>query len=248
MSKKKAGITIIIVIIIAVAGCIGRNCWKNRKIVFADENMGKVICSSLYAYGYGREVSPEEITWEQLDCIEKLNIGYSGYYNTIVDIEKCRNIEMLEINIIITKYDYAYQIAQGKIEKNLSAQEIEQLQKELSEVLPKLPKMKELWLADMGECEWTSVEFLKNCSQLENLYLSSCKADDYSALKNCQSLKVVSFWDCNISSADDIIGLENIEYIILKNTPLGDKPEEIKKLQEAYPDAVVNVANYEEEE
>lgn len=249
MSKKKVGITIIIVIIIAIVGvCIGRNCWKNRKIEFADENMAKVICSSLYAYGYGRDVSPEEITWEQLDSIEKLNIGYSGYYSTIVDIEKCRNVETLDINIIITEYDYAYQIAQGKIEKKLSAQEIEQLQKELSEVLPKLSKMKELWLADMGECEWTSVEFLKNCSQLEELYLSSCKADDYSALRNCQSLKVISLLNCNISSADDIIGLENIEYITLRNTPLGDKPEEIKKLQEAYPDAVIDVANYEDEE
>ena len=247
MSKRKVGVlTLIVVIIIGI--CIGVNCWKNRKIEFVDENMAKVICSSLYAYGYGREVSPEEITWEQLDSIEKLNIGYSGYYNTIVDIEKCRNIETLEININITKYDYAYQIAQGKIEENLSTEETGKLQEELSEVLPKLSKMKELWLADMGECEWTSVEFLKNCSQLEELRLYSCVTHDYSALKSCQSLKVVSLWDCNISSADDIIGLEDIEYITLRNTPLGDKPEEIKKLQEAYPDAVVDVANYEEEE
>ena len=67
-------------------------------------------------------------------------------------------------------------------------------------------------------------------------------------LKECKKLKSISLCKCNISSADDIIGLENIEYITLWNTPLGDKPEEVKKLQEAYPDAVIDVANYEEEE
>ena len=246
MSKKKAGITIIIVIIIAVAGCIGRNGWKNRKIVFADENMGKVICGSIY--GYGKNVTTENVTWEQLGSIESLNIGYSGYYTTIKDIGKCRNLERLSINSIVEKYSAAYELEQGEISTDLSEEEIEKLQEELAEVLPKLSGLTELHLADLGKCNWTTIDFLKGCSQLEELDLYFCGVNDYSTLKECKKLKSIFMWKCNISSADDIIGLENIEYIIIGNTPLGDKPEEIKKLQEAYPDAVVDVANYEEEE
>ena len=233
MSKKKAGITII----------IG---WKNRKIVFADENMGKVICGSIY--GYGKNVTTENVTWEQLGSIESLNIGYSGYYTTIKDIGKCRNLERLSINSIVEKYSAAYELEQGEIPTDLSKKEIEKLQEELTEVLPKFSGLRELHLADLGKCNWTTIDFLKGCSQLEELDLYFCGVNDYSTLKECKKLKSIFMWKCNISSADDIIGLENIEYIIIGNTPLGDKPEEIKKLQEAYPDAVVDVANYEEEE
>ena len=246
MSKKKAGITIIIVIIIAVVGCIGRNCWKNRKIVFADENMGKVICGSIY--GYGKNVTTENVTWEQLGSIESLNIGYSGYYTTIKDIGKCRNLERLSINSIVEKYSAAYEIEQGEIPTDLSEKEIEKLQEELAEVLPKFSELTELDLADLGKCNWTSIDFLKGCSQLEVLKIWRSVADDYSVLKECKSLKIIVLSGCNISSADDIMGLKNMEYIALRNTPLGDKPEEIKKLQEAYPDAVIDVVNYEEEE
>ena len=247
MSKKKVGITIIIVIIIAIVGvCIGRNCWKNRKIEFADENMAKVICGSIY--GYGKNVTTENITWEQLDSIKSLNIGYSGYYTTIKDIEKCRNLERLSINSIVKKYSAAYEIEQGEIPTDLSKKEIEKLQEELTEVLPKLSELTELHLADLGKCNWTAIDFLKGCSQLEVLKIWGSVVDDYSVLKECKSLKTIVLGGCNISSADDIIGLENIEYITLRNTPLGDKPEEIKKLQEAYPDAVIDVANYEDEE
>ena len=34
------------------------------------------------------------------------------------------------------------------------------------------------------------------------------------------------------------MGLENLEWIGIRNTPLANNPEELKKLKEAYPDAV----------
>ena len=157
-------------------------------------------------------------------------------------------MERLSINSIVEKYSAAYELEQGEISTDLSEEEIEKLQEELAEVLPKFSRLRELHLADLGKCNWNTIDFLKGCSQLEVLKIWQSVADDYSVLKECKSLKTIVLSGCNISSADDIIGLENIEYIIIGNTPLGDKPEEIKKLQEAYPDAVVDVANYEEEE
>ena len=243
MNKKMVEIIISIVLILA-AICIGIKCWNNREVEFADGNMAKVIGATIYR----KEVTTEKITYEQLKTISDLNIAYTGYYKTIKDIEKCKNIESLSMNGNVRKYKPAYWIAEGKIERELTYEEVEKLQEELTEILPKLPKLKSLDLGNLEGCEWTSVEFLKCCNELEELDLYSCVANDYSILKECKKLKSIYLWNCNISSADDIIGLENIEYITLRNTPLGDEPEEVKKLQEAYPDAVVDVANYEEEE
>ena len=243
MNKKMVEIIISIVLILA-AICIGIKCWNNREVEFADGNMAKVIGATIYR----KEVTTEKITYEQLKTISDLNIAYTGYYKTIKDIEKCKNIESLSMNGNVRKYKPAYWIAEGKIERELTYEEVEKLQEELTEILPKLPKLKSLDLADLGKCNWTSIDFLKGCSQLEVLKIWRSVADDYSVLKECKSLKIIVLSGCNISSADDIMGLKNMEYIALRNTPLGDKPEEIKKLQEAYPDAVIDVVNYEEEE
>lgn len=240
MNKRKIGTVVIAVILIAVVGiCIGRNCWKNRKVEFADENMAKVICGSIY--GYGGNVTPENVTWEQIDSIEILDIGYSGYYSTIKDIEKCRNLKRLYINNMLRKDDAAYQIANGKITENLSIDDMEKLQKELSQILPKLSELKEIRLADLGNCEWLSVEFLRGCNKLEELSLYSSKASDYSVLRECKSLKSVALWKCNVSSAEDVIGIENLEYIGLLDTPLDQNPEELQKLKAAYPDVEFDI-------
>ena len=239
MSKKVKIITSAVILVIIMGIYIGINCWKNRKIEFADENMAKVICSSIY--GYGGDVTPENVTWEELDSIETLDIGYSGYYSTIKDIPKCRNLKRLDINNMLSKDDAAYQIANGKIEKILSVDDVERLEKELAQVLPELPELKEIHLADLGNCEWTSVDFLRGCNHLEELRLYSSTASDYSALKKCKLLKILLLWDCNISSAEDIIGIENLEYIGLSDTPLDQDSTEVQKLREAYPNVDIDI-------
>ena len=240
MNKKKIGTIAMVILLIAVAGIyIGINCWKNRKIEFADENMAKVICGSVY--GYGGDVTPENITWEELDSIEILDIGYTGYYSTIKDIEKCKNLQRLYINNMLREDDAAYQIANGEIEKDLSIKDVEKLEKELAQVLPELPKLKEMRLADLGNCEWTSIDFLRGCNHLEELRLYSSKASDYSVLKECKLLKSVTLWKCNISSAKDIIGIENVEHIGLSDTPLDQNPTEVQKLRDAYPNVDIDI-------
>ena len=241
MNKKKIGTIVMVILLIAIAGIyIGINCWKNRKIEFADENMAKVICGSIY--GYGGDVTPENVTWEQLDSIESLDIGYSGYYSTIKDIEKCRNLKKLDINNMLEESNAAYQIANGKVE-DLSKKDVEKLQKELQEILPKLTELQELWLADLGGCKWTSVKFLHGCNKLEDLNIFFCTADDYSVLKECKSLRAIKLGNCNVSSADELIGVKKLEFLGLFNTPLDQNPVEVQKLREAYPDVDIDIKN-----
>lgn len=240
MNKRKIGTRVIAVMLVAVVGvCIGRNCWKNRKVEFADENMAKVICGSIY--GYGGNVTPENVTWEQLDSIESLDIGYTGYYNTIKDIAKCRNLKKLYVNNVLMEYSAVYQIANGNIEKNLSVDDIEKLQEELAKELPKLKKIEQIEIADLGNCKWTSIEFLKYCNKLKSIEIWGSSADDYSALKECKALESVALWKCNVSSADDLMGLESLKYITLSNTPLDQNPEELQKLKAAYPDVEFDI-------
>ena len=242
MNKKKIGTVVMVILLIAVAGIyIGINCWKNRKIEFADENMAKVICSSVY--GYGGDVTPENVTWEELDSIETLDIGYSGYYSTIKDIEKCRNLKRLDINNMLREGGAAYQIANGEIEKDLSIKDVKKLEKELAQVLPELPELKEIHLADLGSCEWTSIDFLRGCNHLEELRLYSSKVSDYSVLKECTALKTIKLGNCNVSSADELIGVKKLEFLGLFNTPLDQNPVEVQKLREAYPDVDIDIKN-----
>ena len=111
------------------------------------------------------------------------------------------------------------------------------MQQELGKVLPKMKKLKWFMLSREGEVEWTSVEFLKDQKSIEELWICNCKATDYSVLKTCISLKEIKIEDSELSRAEDLIGLDNVEHFYLRETPLAENPEEIKKLQEAYPEA-----------
>ena len=63
------------------------------------------------------------------------------------------------------------------------------------------------------------------------------KVTDYSVLKQCKSLKRIAFFNCPISKADDLIGLEKLQMIGVSGTPLAEDKEEWNKLKEAYPNA-----------
>lgn len=233
--RKIIGIAIILLLVIAVGISKGRDIYENSHVKFADENMGKVICEMTRR----KEITPENVTHKDLKRIKKLEIGFAGYYETIKDIKYCTELEDLAVNWGIGEYDPAFAINQGKVDRKLTKDEVEEVQKELGEILQRLSNLKMLWISDFGGFNWTSLDFLKNCDQIEELQISSCNVKDYSALQGCTSLTHLSISDSEISKARDIIGLEHLEFITFFDTPLAENPEEIKKLQEAYPDAEI---------
>ena len=233
--RKIIDIIMLVLTITTVGILVGKYIYENSHIKFADEMMGEVLCNTIR----GNCITTENVTRKDLKEISNLEIGFSGYYNTLKDIRYCTGLEDLSINWKPGEYDPAFAINQGKAEGKLSEKGMEEVQKELGIILPRLSKLKILWLSDFGGEKWTSLKFLENCDQIEELRLSRFRVKDYSALQGCTSLTRLSISDSEISKAEDIIGLENLKFITFYDTPLAEKPEEIKKLQEAYPDAEI---------
>ena len=240
--KKKVIITIVIVVL-ALGGIIGKYAFEkaqeahdNSVVEFKDETMGQALCNSCH---WSDEITLKNVTYKDLKGINKLRTGYIGYYNTLIDLQYCTRLHRLYINSGIGENDGAYFINQGEVNRKVSEKDVENIQQELGEILPKLKELTKLGLSSEGEVKWTSIDFLKNCDNIESISIGGCKVTDYSVLKTCTSLKEIQITCSDISKAEDIIGLENLESIMILNTPLAENPEEVKKLQEAYPDAEI---------
>ena len=138
-------------------------------------------------------------------------------------------------------YGPAYEIFEGKVPEKVSEEKVKQYEKELEEILPKLKKLKKIIIISDFGCEWDSTGFLKDCDQIEDLSLSRFKLKDFSVLKQCKSLESISLYGAQIEKAEDLdlTGLKNLKYVSISGTPLAENLEEIKKLQEAYPEVEI---------
>ena len=240
--KKKIIISICIVILV-IAGFLGkkeieraREAHENSHVEFADKIMGQALCNAQW---WRDDLTLENVTYKELKKITELNIGYIGYYDTIMDLQYCTDLTKIMINYVSGEQDGAYFVNQGEVNRKVTKEEIENVQQELSEILPKLKKIKWVTLTDFGDVQWTSIDYMKNCDQIELFEIDNCAATDYSVLKTCTSLKDIAIEHSDISKAEDLIGLEHIESIEIYDTPLAENPEEIKKLKEAYPEAYI---------
>ena len=234
MQSKIKKIIITVIVLCAIGIPLGKHWYNNHAIQFKDENMKRVIANLCYKpYSEDLKITPEDV--KEIDV---LNIGYVGYYDSLEDLKWCTGLEMLNIDMgMYEAWDAVYQIAQGEVPEEVTEEKVKQYEKELGKVLPKLKNLKELYISSNGGCTWESLDFLEGCNQIEKISMHDFKVTDYSVLKQCKSLKMITFFDCPISKADDLIGLENLEWIGIRDTPLVNNPEELKKLKEAYPDA-----------
>ena len=234
---KKVIIASIVVMIVGGIGIkLAKNIYNNSPVEFKDETMKNVIVESC-----AKQSGVRGTTRGELKGVGSLTTGFVGYYDTLEDIKWCTDMKKLDLNSKIGEYDYepAYQIAQGELPEELTEEKINQFEAELGEILPKLRELKEVRMVSNYGCKWNTLDFLKRCDQIEVLLLYDFNVADYSVLKQCKSLKEIAFWDCPISKAEDLIGLENLEYIGMSGVPLAENPEELKKLQEAYPNAEI---------
>ena len=228
---KKIVITIIVLCIIGIP--VGKHWYNNHAIQFKDENMKKLIASLCYKpYSEDLKITPKD-----MEKVVNLDIGYAGYYDTLEDLKWCTNLKSLLVNGKPGDYDYVYKVFKGKVPEEVTEEKVNQFEKELGKILPKLPELKRIRIVSKYGCEWNSLDFLEGCKQIEELSIHQFKVTDYSVLKQCKSLKKIAFFYCPISKVDDLMGLENLEYIGISGTPLAENPEELNKLKEAYPDA-----------
>ena len=237
--REKIAVAVIIVLILLGIGLIkGKEYHDSRAVDFADETMGQVLYNSCKNNYLGDKLKMEDVTYNVLKELKLgIEIGYIGYYETIIDLKYCRGADKLFVNTELWKSADAYFINEGEINRKVSEEEVEKAQEELGKILPKMKELSWLSIGGAGGVEWTSVDFLKNQKSIEDLEIYNCKATDYSVLKTCKSLKSILIEYSQLSKAEDLIGLDNVEHFYLRETPLAENPEEIKKLQEAYPEA-----------
>ena len=231
---KKIVITVVVLCVLGIPA--GRHWYNNHAIKFEDTNMKKLIASAC------KEVYSEQlnITPNDMKKVKVLNIGYAGYYDTLKDLKWCTELETLQIDMgVYESSEAAYEIAQGETPDDVKEEKVKQFEEELGKILPKLKKLKVVYIAGDGGCEWNSLNFLKKCTQIKELWIYKFEISDYSTVKECKSLEKIIIFNSSIKNAEDIIGIEHLKWIGLVNTPLSENSEEIKKLQEVYPNAKI---------
>ncbi len=215
-----------------------------NKVEFEDATMGEMIALSA-----GVD-SVNKLRKDDLEKVKELNIGYTGYYSTLVDIEKCQQLETL----LIAYPDHAlidYYFEGKEVPGPESEERIRQIENELAGILESCPNIAALYISnESGNCKLMSLDFLKNGENLEVLSLYELSEIDYSPIAECVNLKGLSLYCCDISEtwmlqdlkelkslnltgtyvseAKYIIELNKLESLGLAGTPLTENEEQMR--------------------
>ncbi len=250
--KKSTVIFISIVMLMAVIALIIAVLIDNsHKVAFEDATMAEMISKSA-----GVE-TVNKIREADLEKIEELNIGYTGYYETLVDIEKCTNLRRLIIGYPNCPLSY-YPFVGREIPEPESKERVKQIEKELGSILEKCPNITTIYLSnENGNCELDNVEFLKKGKKLIVVSLYYQADIDYSPLSEIPHLKGLSFDGCNmtelnmldglteleslwiekcdVSKAGEIVNVKSLKELEIEDTPLAGNAEELEIIFENCP-------------
>ena len=251
--KKRIGVVaagIALVIVIAIVVMVQIN--NAHKVVLEDETMAELIAKNV-----GVE-SVDKLRIEDLEKIEILNIGYTGYYDTLVDIEKCPNLKRLIIGY--PQYTMAYYAFVGReMPAPESKERVKQIEKELESILEKCPDLEDIYISNEGEnCKLDNIEFLKKgknlgaiclfyqsdidysviseCTKLQFLSLHCCDISDLSMIGGLENLDSLVLTGTNVSEATDILKLKNLSFFRIADTPLAENEEQLNLIQKQFPE------------
>ncbi len=254
MNKKNKRIIVVFVIVailimtVIIATPIIQD--NARKVTFADERMGNRIVS--YA-----GMSEENFRVEDLDKVKWLKIGYTGQYSTLEDIEKCQQLEKLEIGRAFSLYPEEHGYKEHDLEPE-SEERIQQIKKELGSILKNCPKLERLDLIGQEKYfELGDVSFLENGKRLKSLAFRCQPELDYSTLSECSDLRTLIFQGCKMSELDmlsylnklecleviqsevseagDILKLQSLTELVLADTALAGNEEQLELILESCP-------------
>ena len=245
------GIVFVFVIGFVVAVLID----NSYKVDFEDETMAEMIKETV------RKESVDKLRVDDLEKITTLNIGYTSYYNTLGDIEKCQNLKSLYISC-----PYSWGLYYPFADKEMQEPEpekkerVKQIEKEIGSILEKCPNLTEIYISnENGNCELDNIKFLKKGKNLRIVYLYAQADIKYSSLSECKELVVLLLRQCDVSDLSMLSELENLKSlylegtdiadveellklknlnnlkIVITDTPLAEKTEELEKLQKQFP-------------
>lgn len=201
-----------------------------------------------------------------LEQIKSINIGYTGYYSTLLDMKRCKNVQRIYIGIpefIMVPY-YKKNYEKPKPEDK---QRVSQIEDELADILQNCNGLRELYINnDEGSCELNSLEFLEygeklislwlwgqkevdynyiyNCINLQILDVSASDIDELDGISNLKKLEILDIKDTNIAEAEEIIYLDNLKELRIYGTPLAENEKELDVIREALPNLEIDFRGY----
>lgn len=231
------------------------------KVKFEDDKMAELIAKTV-----GVE-SPEELRVNDVEKVTLLDIAYTSYYDTLVDIEKCSNLKSLFINCSeYVQVYYPFPVSEMPEPERESKAGVKRIERELGSILKKCSKVKNIYISnEKGNCKLDSIGFLKEGKNLGVIYLCAQKDIDYSPISECKELVSLSLRQCDVSDLSMLSELENLELLYLEgtnvaeveellklknlnnleikltDTPLAEKKEELEKLQQQFPGLVIRM-------
>ena len=252
--KKKISIIYTIAFIVVIVLTITLVLDNSHKVDFEDETMAEMIAKTT-----GVEKA-DKLRADDLEKVEILNIGYTGYYDTLTDIEKCPNLKRLFISCPEDTIVY-YPFAVWEMPEPESQKRVKQIEKELESILEKCSILEDIYMSnENGNCELDNIEFLKKgknhliaiclfyqteidyspiseCKELEYLSLRYCDVSDLSMLSELEELKRLNLEGTNIADVEELLKLKNLNnlVVLLADTPLAEKTEELENLQQQFP-------------
>lgn len=226
------------IIVAVIIVCGGNWLYKGRRVHFADDMMRQVICLEL-----GKDKDSKDVTYRDLETIEKLYIGPVGTFETIEDVAKCKNLKTLRVNMSIGMDKAGFELyeiteAGERYYPPVSKEKMERIQKDLEKILKRVKSIEEFGLSNVNDTfNITDIEFLKYGKNIKDITIAYANIKDFSVLENCRKLCDINLRYSAINSADDLLKLNNVEKFWLTGTPLAENEEEISRLEKAFPEA-----------
>lgn len=244
ITKKKLLCVLLILVCVLGVGVLCC-CKRNEKQQYLDRTMESVIENQAKTVG--------------IEEVRDIYLGYTCYFETILDLEKLPNLESIHITGMYYYWDEEPHTPATP--ENL--ERVQKLEKEFAEILDKCITVKSINISNTNEmCNLDDLSFFTHGKNLESIGLWSMGDIDYSPIYECKNLKSLGLFGCDISdltgveklaslerlylddtdvnSAKDIIKLKSLTYLGVKGTPLADNEEELAKIQEEIPNIEIH--------
>ena len=250
MKKAAKWITVIAILSVAVLLVALKLIDESNKVDFADEYIGiRIMADGLYYKS--KEENLEGLEYkdfrkDDLKYVTRLKIANTIRTETLVDLEKCPNLESLVIadhyGKLVLWYgeDWAvweYVSACGKLPSVPGAEKIKQFEAELEGVLQECKQLKELCIYNWGDTfNLDSVQFLIYGENLTRLSLDYLGDIDYSPVLECTNLEVLYLSNSAISDLGQISRLVNLRILWLDSTDIKEAGDivNLKNLETLY--------------
>lgn len=241
-SEKRKKIFKAIAVIIIIGIFVGRKIYNSRCITFKDKRMQESIYEELKTKNFlSKGFSKNHITYADMGKVKELHINLWDGYESLEDLQYCRNLESLGINEYLSEesfydpdMDYDEYISKTKI----SDKKLAKFQKELTKIMPKLSKLRNMDISGDDRCQITSIAFVGKCKKLKNFTMfKSMEVKDFFPIRQCSKLEKVRIYYSNISDVRDFLYFDNIKELDISYCPAARDFKEQELLEKAYPQA-----------